>query len=134
MTVSAGGTLRGVFVPIVGGSLVGVVLRWTVGSVLGASVGQSTAATLVVSLPGGIGAGLLLGITLADRSTARTRMPLTLTLLAAIATFGASAVLEIPPEASASVPPRQDTVVNVGAAILAAGAGTALALRWRRPR
>jgi len=134
MTVSAGGTLRGVFVPIVGGSLAGVVLRWTVGSVLGASVGQSTAATLVVSLPGGIGAGLLLGITLADRSTARTRMPLTLTLLAAIATFGASAVLEIPPEASASVPPRQDTVVNVGAAILAAGAGTALALRWRRPR
>jgi len=134
MTVSAGGTLRGVFVPIVGGSLAGVVLRWTVGSVLGASVGQSTAATLVVSLPGGIGAGVLLGITLAERSTAKTRLPLTLTLLAAIATFGASAVLEMPPEASASVPPWQDTVVNVGAAILAAGAGTALALRWRRPR
>ena len=134
MIASDGGTLGGAFVPIVGGGLAGVVVRWAVGSVLGASAGQSTAVTLVVSLLGGICAGVLLGITLANRSTAKARMPLTLALLAAIATFGASAVLEMRTEASVSVPAWQDTLVNVGASILAAGAGTALALRWRRPK
>jgi len=132
MTASERKAPAAVAVAIIGGSLAGVMLRWVLGYIVSSSTGQSVPMPLGLSSLGGVALGIVFGVTLSSRSTADQRLPLTVALVATIATFGAAAVLDAPPNVAASGIVWRDTVLNVGAAILAAGAGAIFGRRWRR--
>lgn len=119
-------------VAIIGGSLAGVIWRWAAGYLVSTDSAHGLIATLVVSASGGVILGALLGATIHRRSAAEQPLLITSAPIASIATVGAAATLDMPPDAGPAGAAWRDVIPNVGAAILAAGAGAIVARRWRR--